>query len=117
MQVSKTRTLLQGAGAACLVAMAGHALGDEARYPAAGSKRAGNTSTREAGKDRPHLGFLDPQYDRDEWQRLAKNEKIRSDRPLRGLLYLGQNSAHVAAGTALRNRLRGFIQLRGVPAG
>src|SRR5262245_21039979 len=58
------------------------------------------------------LGYLHPVADRDEIRRLRNRQNVRYTRPMKRLYY-GENTSHVANGTSLRNRVSGYIQLRG----
>lgn len=59
------------------------------------------------------IGYLDPQVHRLQIDRLRLRQDIKFDdeKPL----YEERDVSHVANGVALRDRVRGFIQLRGVP--
>jgi hypothetical protein len=77
-----------------------------------GSARGGPVAARPQSR----LGFLHTVLDKEEIKRLKSREKVSHKNRSMKRLYYGENTSHVAAGTALRNRVSGFIQLRGVPA-
>jgi hypothetical protein len=59
-------------------------------------------------------GYLDPQVHRALIEKLKDRIDITFDQPQRPI-FEARDVSHVANGTALRDRVRGFIQLRGVP--
>src|SRR6185503_5476181 len=60
------------------------------------------------------IGFLDEKRDAVERERRKGNQFIAFQQPLFPMFRFDKVD-HVANGTSLRNRVRGFIQLRGVP--
>lgn len=69
-----------------------------------------------ASAQRQPTGFLHPERDRELRARLANRESIAFERAL-DPVFKADRVSHVANGVAMRDRSRGFIHLRGVPAG